>query len=290
MNARPSLSGISDRFASAVALHVVKHALRIPSVRPPLVLGIHGPSGEGKTFQCEQVFHVMRVQTLRLSGADLESDRAGEPARVLAEKYAQACDVIAKRHAPMAVLFINDLDAGLGRWGANYQYTVNTQIVTATLMHLADYDEIGHGSGRAPIIATGNDFTRLYQPLVRLGRMSLFEWKPTRAEKLDTVRPLFAPLGVSDDDLKQLISEFYDEPIAFFAELRARLADRPLLRLIDRVGLSKILTEVQYMSPGKIVEEARLELKDLFNFASELRKTSRIVSHLKSADEGKRDG
>ena len=35
-------------------------------------------------------------------------------------------------------LFINDLDAGAGRMGSGTQYTVNNQMVNATLMNIAD--------------------------------------------------------------------------------------------------------------------------------------------------------
>jgi len=38
----------------------------------------------------------------------------------------------------MSTLFINDLDAGAGRMGGSTQYTVNNQMVNATLMNLAD--------------------------------------------------------------------------------------------------------------------------------------------------------
>jgi hypothetical protein len=38
----------------------------------------------------------------------------------------------------MCSLFINDLDAGAGRMGSSTQYTVNNQMVNATLMNIAD--------------------------------------------------------------------------------------------------------------------------------------------------------
>lgn len=48
----------------------------------------------------------------------------------------QASDVIKK--GAMSSLFINDLDAGAGRMGDGTQYTVNNQMVNATLMNIAD--------------------------------------------------------------------------------------------------------------------------------------------------------
>lgn len=112
----------------------------------------------------------------------------------------------------MSVLMINDIDAGLGRFGkivkipvnlnlccspemilteflalcsGETQMTVNNQIVVGTLMNLADNPtRVSVGQdwreadtvNRVPLIVTGNDFSRLYAPLIREGRMEKFYW------------------------------------------------------------------------------------------------------------------
>jgi hypothetical protein len=63
----------------------------------------------------------------------------------------------------MCSLFINDLDAGAGRMGESTQYTVNNQMVNATLMNIADSPTNVQLPGvykneeipRVPIICTG---------------------------------------------------------------------------------------------------------------------------------------
>lgn len=63
----------------------------------------------------------------------------------------------------MCSLFINDLDAGAGRMGAGTQYTVNNQMVNATLMNIADNPSNVQLPGvykqetipRVPIVCTG---------------------------------------------------------------------------------------------------------------------------------------
>jgi hypothetical protein len=63
----------------------------------------------------------------------------------------------------MCSLFINDLDAGAGRMGSMTQYTVNNQMVNATLMNIADNPTNVQLPGvykvnpipRVPIICTG---------------------------------------------------------------------------------------------------------------------------------------
>jgi hypothetical protein len=37
---------------------------------------------------------------------------------------------------------------------------------------------------RVPIIATGNDFSTLYAPLIRDGRMDKFYWSPTFEDRV----------------------------------------------------------------------------------------------------------
>ncbi len=66
----------------------------------------------------------------------------------------------------MCSLFINDLDAGAGRMGEGTQYTVNNQMVNATLMNIADNPTNVQLPGvyknedipRVPIVCTGTLF------------------------------------------------------------------------------------------------------------------------------------
>ncbi len=98
----------------------------------------------------------------------------------------------------MAALVINDFDTGVGDWGKMVQYTVNRQQLFAELMHIADFPESveNQSATRIPIIITGNNFLCLHGPLVRLGRMWSFEWKPTIIEKTQIVRYYFGRFSV----------------------------------------------------------------------------------------------
>lgn len=68
--------------------------------------------------------------------------------------------------------------------------TVNNQIVVGTLMNLSDNPtrvSIGQDwresdiTNRVPIIVTGNDFSTIYAPLIRDGRMEKFYWYITHS-------------------------------------------------------------------------------------------------------------
>ncbi|KAF5200312.1 Ribulose bisphosphate carboxylase/oxygenase activase protein [Thalictrum thalictroides] len=71
-----------------------------------------------------------------MSAGELESDRAGEPGKLIRERYRTASQVV-QNQGKMSCLMVNDIDAGLGRFGFT-QMTVNNQIVVGTLMNLCD--------------------------------------------------------------------------------------------------------------------------------------------------------
>src|ERR1043166_7707595 len=177
---------VPERFKRAITLHLVKNYLYKDSFQTPLLLGIHGPSGEGKTFQCEQVLRQLGVKFFLLSGGQFENPDAGQPARLVRTTYLNAGRSMESGECDLAVVMINDIDTGLGNWGDMVQYTTNRQSVFGELMHLVDYptDVEGRLTKRVPIIITGNDLSKLYEPLVRAGRMTAVDWIPTLEEKI----------------------------------------------------------------------------------------------------------
>ncbi|OKH20749.1 ribulose bisphosphate carboxylase small subunit [Chroogloeocystis siderophila] len=242
---------IAPRFLNKLAVHITKNFLDLPGVRVPLILGIHGHKGEGKTFQCELVFDLMGVEAVHVSGGELESPDAGDPARLLRLRYREAADLIRTR-GKMAILMINDLDAGAGRFDQATQYTVNTQLVNGTLMNIADnptnvqlpgsYDD--KPLPRVPIIVTGNDLTTLYAPLVRDGRMEKFYWEPNREDKIGIVGGIFEPDELSKSDVEKLVDTFLEQSIDFYGALRSRIYDEQILDFIEKVGFNRVGKQV----------------------------------------------
>lgn len=238
---------ISPRFLDKISVHITKNFLNLPGIRVPLILGIHGRKGEGKTFQCELVFAKMGFEPVVISGGELESPDAGDPARLIRLRYREAAEQIRVR-GQMCALFINDLDAGAGRFDSTTQYTVNTQLVNATLMNIADnptnvqlpgsYDDTP--LHRVPIIVTGNDFATLYAPLIRDGRMEKFYWEPDRDDKVGIVGGIFEPDGLSNQQIVELVNEFADQSIDFFSALRSRIYDEQIRDFIHQVGVERV--------------------------------------------------
>ena len=242
---------ISPRFIDKLSVHITKNYLNIPSVKVPLILGVHGRKGEGKSFQCELVFERMGVEAVYMSAGELESPDAGDPARLIRLRYREAADIV-KVRGKMAVLMINDIDAGAGRVDQFTQYTVNTQLVHGTLMNIADNPTNVQLPGsyeiepiqRIPIIVTGNDLGTLYAPLTRDGRMEKFFWEPDRDDRIGIVSGIFEVDHIARRDVEQLVDAFPDQSIDFYGALRSRLYDEQVRKLIQDVGLDRISMRV----------------------------------------------
>ncbi len=269
---------LSPRFLDKLSIHITKNYLPLTHLQVPLMLGIHGRKGEGKSFQCELVFKRMGVEPIHISASELESPDAGDPARLIRLRYREAAELTRVR-GRMTVLMINDIDAGIGRLDAHTQYTVNTQLVSGTLMNIADNPTNVQLPGsyevepiqRIPIILTGNDFSTLYAPLIRDGRMEKFHWQPTPAERLGIVRGIFAHEPVSQEDVERLVSRYGDQAIDFYSALRSRLYDELVREFIGRVGLDQVSRQlVNSDSPPPALAPTHITFEQLVDIAQEL--------------------
>jgi ribulose bisphosphate carboxylase small subunit len=271
---------IAPRFLNKLAVHITKNFLDLPKMKVPLILGVHGRKGEGKTFQCELVFQEMGIEVVHISAGELESPDAGDPSRLIRLRYREAAELIRTR-GKMAVLMINDLDAGAGRVDQGTQYTVNTQLVNATLMNIADnptnvqlpgsYDE--KPLPRVPIIVTGNDFATLYAPLVRDGRMEKFYWEPSRDDKIGIVGGIFSEDGLSQSDIMKLVDTFSEQSVDFYGALRSRIYDEQIEDFIYSVGVKNVSFRVvnskqppEFKKPnfsvGHLIEQGQLLVRE----------------------------
>ncbi|XVF87015.1 hypothetical protein PTKIN_Ptkin18bG0086500 [Pterospermum kingtungense] len=235
---------IAPAFMDKVACHIVKNYLaHLLNVKIPLILGIWGGKGQGKSFQTELIFQAMGIEPVIMSAGELESERAGEPGKLIRERYRTASQVV-QNQGKMSCLMINDIDAGLGRFG-NTQMTVNNQIVVGTLMNLSDNPtrvSIGQDwresdiTNRVPIIVTGNDFSTIYAPLIRDGRMEKFYWQPTREDIVNIVHRMYEKDGISKDEVVSIVDKFPNQALDFYGALRSRTYDRSILKWIENIG------------------------------------------------------
>jgi ATP-dependent 26S proteasome regulatory subunit len=191
---------------------------------------------------------------IMMSAGELESGNAGEPAKLIRQRYREAADII--RKGKMCCLFINDLDAGAGRMGGTTQYTVNNQMVNATLMNIADaptnvqlpgmYNK--EDNARVPIIVTGNDFSTLYAPLIRDGRMEKFYWAPTREDRIGVCTGIFRHDKIPNDDIVKLVDTFPGQSIGIYLSIYLSICLSIYLFVYLSVYLSICLSIYRYIS------------------------------------------
>ncbi|KAJ1273266.1 hypothetical protein BS78_06G266600 [Paspalum vaginatum] len=250
---------IAPAFLDKVACHIVKNYIaHLLNIKIPLILGIWGGKGQGKTFQTELIFRAMGVEPVIMSAGELESERAGEPGRLIRDRYRTASQVI-QNQGKLSCLMINDLDAGVGRFG-NTQMTVNNQIAVGTLMNLADNPtrvSIGQEwrdsdvTHRVPIIVTGNDFSTLYAPLIRDGRMEKFYWQPNRDDIISIVHGMYTKDGLSVEEVSRIVDAFPNQALDFYGALRSRTYDRAILEWVEEIGGHEQLNEKLLKKKGE---------------------------------------
>ncbi|CAI7800352.1 unnamed protein product [Closterium sp. NIES-53] len=93
---------------------------------------------------------------------------------------------------------------------------------------------------RVPIIVTGNDFSTLYAPLIRDGRMDKFYWAPTRDDRIGVCLGIFREDNVSEADVVQLVDTFPGQSIDFFGALRARVYDDLVRNWVGSIGIENM--------------------------------------------------
>ncbi|TKY47450.1 Ribulose bisphosphate carboxylase/oxygenase activase [Spatholobus suberectus] len=283
---------IAPAFMDKLVVHITKNFMTLPNIKVPLILGIWGGKGQGKSFQCELVFAKMGINPIMMSAGELESGNAGEPAKLIRQRYREAADII--RKGKMCALFINDLDAGAGRLGGTTQYTVNNQMVNATLMNIADNPTNVQLPGmynkeenpRVPIIVTGNDFSTLYAPLIRDGRMEKFYWAPTREDRIGVCMGIFRTDGIPEQDIVKLVDTFPGQSIDFFGALRARVYDDEVRKWVSGVGVDTIGKKLVNSKEGPpTFEQPKMSLDKLLLYGNMLVQEQENVKRVQLADK-----
>jgi len=282
---------ISPAFLDKMTIHIAKNFMDLPKIKVPLILGIWGGKGQGKTFQCNLAYKKLGISPIVMSAGELESGNAGEPAKLIRQRYREASDVIKK--GKMCSLFVNDLDAGAGRMGDSTQYTVNNQMVNATLMNIADNPTNVQLPGvykneeipRVPIVCTGNDFSTLYAPLIRDGRMEKYYWNPTREDRIGVCNGIFADDGVTRNDVETIVDTFPGQSIDFFGALRARVYDDKVRDFIVNTGVENMGKRLVNARDGKVVmEKPRMTLDILLTYGRALVAEQENVKRVQLAD------
>lgn len=253
---------IPQRFFSHVHRHLYfifgGYGLRAP------ILAIVGPPGEGKSLQLEDSLRACNTAAVHIFAGDLESFDAGRPTIHLIDVLQRASSATA-HGAPTAVV-VHDIDTTLGEWESNTG-TVNHQQLLSELMSYADQPDSSRYGGRAiPIFVTANDLGKVYAPLRRSRRTTVFRWLPSLEEKVEIVSSI---IGEDSTDLaQQIVDRYPDRPVAFFDEVIRRHREE----LVALTSLSAGIVDMRILlgMPHREGTPRRVDAAAVLRVASEL--------------------
>jgi len=178
--------------------------------------------------------------------------------------------------------------------GESTQYTVNNQMVNATLMNIADNPTNVQLPGvykdesipRVPIICTGNDFSTLYAPLIRDGRMEKYYWNPTREDRVGVCMGIFQDDGVTRGDVEKLVDAFPGQSIDFFGALRARVYDDCVRDFCADIGVENLGKRLVNSKEGKVTfAKPEMSLDVLMAYGKEVVREQDNVKRVQLAEE-----
>ncbi|RWV91615.1 hypothetical protein GW17_00046093, partial [Ensete ventricosum] len=282
---------IAPAFMDKLVVHIAKNFMSLPNIKVISVL-LARVRQDGNQFEAivnsseaHDRFNCPVCSPIMMSAGELESGNAGEPAKLIRQRYREAADLIKK--GKMCCLFINDLDAGAGRLGGTTQYTVNNQMVNATLMNIADNPTNVQLPGmynkqenpRVPIIVTGNDFSTLYAPLIRDGRMEKFYWAPTREDRIGVCDGIFRTDNVPKEDVIKLVDSFPGQSIA-------RVYDDEVRKWVAEIGVQNVNKKlVNSLEGPPTFDQPKMTLEKLMEYGNMLVKEQENVKRVQLADK-----
>ncbi|WP_353836015.1 hypothetical protein, partial [Acinetobacter baumannii] len=141
-------------------------------------------------------------------------------------------------------------------------------------------------NARVPIIVTGNDFSTLYAPLIRDGRMEKFYWAPTREDRIGVCTGIFRTDNVPDEDVVKLVDAFPGQSIDFFGALRARVYDDEVRKWVTEIGVDTVGKKLVNSREGPpTFEQPKLTIEKLMEDGSMVVKEQENVKRVQLADK-----
>jgi len=219
---------IPSAFEAAVLKHIIctNTATSVPNAQYPLLLGIQGPYGYGKTYMVKALCKKYNILLTTLSSSDLSGEMEGDSKKNLQKEYEDMCIKIAKGQTCGALL-IDDFHLTIATEDSIGK-TVNSNLLASYLMNLCDNPDISNT--RVPIILTGNNYMRIYPALVRDGRMDIFTWVPAHEDIAQMVSQIFYSKfnEIEESTILMMLEEFSDMNIAFFEQVAQDLINSNL--------------------------------------------------------------
>ena len=227
-------------FSDRILAHVVAWYLHNNHFfTPPLYLAVEGQPGEGKTSQAIGTCIQHNIEVLYISASQLSGSHERESLDIMESVYQEG--VALREQGINVAMVIDDFHLSNASQDENIKRTINSTLLTAYLMNLAD----DNSKERIPVILTGNDYSKIYEPLLRSGRADRFVWAPDKeTRKLIVKNMLQSYVQGTDAEFNSFFERFSQRSISDFAQLRNDCRKRLLLsEVIKYDKLERTITE-----------------------------------------------
>lgn len=279
---KPSMRRSDDRvfidkeFEKRILTHIIANSLN-KSIAP-CFLAIEGKMGEGKTVQTISTCFNHGVHVYYFSGSQLAGNLERDSVKELEDTYNYLENNTKEK--VYNVIIIDDFHLSVASCAENVSRTVNSQLLTGYLMKIADAAKSLSGK-KTPIILIANSFENLYLPLTRDGRMDLFKWEPSKMQKRNIIYKIYKGI-LNENSIKEFddfVSEYIEESIAFFAEVRNDIYIRKINECLNKGNfntLDDVVSNFNYQF--KKSEEYLVKISELRNYAEIRRSEYRVKS------------
>ena len=239
---------IPELFERTILKHIICNntATSVSNFQYPLLLGIQGPYGYGKTFMVKQICRKNRILLSTLSSSDLSGGYEGDSKKHLKSEYEKICFAVANSNSCGAML-IDDFHLTIAT-EENVGKTVNSNLLASYLMNLCDNPEVDNI--RVPIIMTGNNYRRVYPALLRDGRMDILTWSPSIEDITPIIQQIFHAKfeGIDDEVILSMIRQYADMNLAFFEQVSQDLMNSTIAQTIGEFKENKGVMTIAELS------------------------------------------
>ena len=240
-------------FENAILRHVIVNSLSFSTYKPSPLLLIQGKKGEGKSFMTEVILKSNNIKYKFISSSVLAGKNENDAAENL-KLYYNALQM-KPQQGIYSALVIDDFHLSIAISKESATHTTNADNLLSALMNIADRKE----PLKTPIILIGNDFSKAYAPLTRLGRTTISTWKPEIDEKVEIVKSLISRRSHATEALNhELVTEFVksyeNEYIGFFETVIENLIFDSLSDVVENFSASS--GQVSYGSLSSWVKES----------------------------------
>lgn len=262
---------IPSDFENIILRHVILNCMKLESFHPAPLLLLQGKKGEGKTFMTETILKGNGIYYKNISSSILAGNNENDAVNNLMLYY-NKCQMNAEQ-GKFSALVIDDFHLSIAVTKNHSSHTTNADTLLSALMNIADKKS----ELKAPIILIGNNFTDLYAPLTRLGRMNISTWSPTIMDKVEIIKRLIIKHNhdiscISTDIIKKFIEYYNNQYIGFYEQVIENVIFQDFKKVTDAFAVNKGNVSYQQLlwSVQNSISEKKITINALYEEANKL--------------------